>query len=421
MILAAAVFALLSSNLDSRAAVAFAKGDFAAAESWWREALAIETSSAAGDNARRAEIELDLAAVLRARARYAEAERRYADVLKTAGGSITPQADLGMARLELDRGRLDEAMALLTDAKLESAEAVLLRATIWFRKGDPGKAADNANSALHRLEADHRDESMTYAEALNLLGVISSTLGDFKAAESYDRRSFALINRIAGPDHPEGATALNNLGEVESARGNWKDAEVDFERASEIWRRAYGEEHPDVASALANLAALYRKLHKYDRAAPLLDRALAIDRAVLGPDNGKVALDLNNLGALAMARHRYPEAEALFARALAINEQAQGPRGADTGLDAGNLATAYMADRRYGDSAPLYLRAIQIREREFGARDPKLCALLELYANVLRKTEDFAGAEEAEAHAMKICVRNAMAPTASPSQGRAPQ
>ena len=56
----------------------------------------------------------------------------------------------------------------------------------------------------------------------------------------------------------------------------------------------------------------------------------------------------------------------------------------------------------------LYKRAIELREARLGPNSPKLIRLLHLYADALRKMQNYASAEKAEVRALGIEVRSAL-------------
>src|SRR5680860_1122004 len=203
-------------------------------------------------------------------------------------------------------------------------------------------------------------------------------------AEPLMRRALAIDEQSYGAEHPEVAIDLNNLAQLLQAKWHGlsaRDREVGREhgqsahatllaeaeplmrRALAIDEQSYGAEHPNVARDLNNLAQLlqakWHGLVARDRevgrehgqsahatlsleAEPLMRRALAIDEQSYGAEHPNVARDLNNLAQLLQAKwhglvardrevgreHGQSahatlslEAEPLMRRALAIDEQ----------------------------------------------------------------------------------------------------
>ena len=75
-----------------------------------------------------------------------------------------------------------------------------------------------------------------------------------------------------------------------------------------------------------------------------------------------------------------------------------------------NLGDVYRAEKRYTYARECYRRALEIWEKTMGPQNPQLIAKLEVYADVLRKLDDYAGAEQAETRALGIRVRSTLHP-----------
>ena len=75
-----------------------------------------------------------------------------------------------------------------------------------------------------------------------------------------------------------------------------------------------------------------------------------------------------------------------------------------------NLGMVYQAERRNSEALAYYKRAIDIHEAALGPTSPRLIDDLEAYAGVLRKVNDYAGAEKATVRALGIQVRNSLHP-----------
>ncbi len=67
-----------------------------------------------------------------------------------------------------------------------------------------------------------------------------------------------------------------------------------------------------------------------------------------------------------------------------------------------NLALLYDTQGQYAQAEPLYLRALAILEKALGPEHPNVATSLENYADLLRKTDRNAEAEELEDRARVI-------------------
>ena len=73
-----------------------------------------------------------------------------------------------------------------------------------------------------------------------------------------------------------------------------------------------------------------------------------------------------------------------------------------------NLAAVYVARRRFPEAAQFYGRGMAILERVMGSDNARLAGRLEIYAALLRKSENYAEAEKVQVRATGIRVKTAL-------------
>jgi tetratricopeptide (TPR) repeat protein len=139
-------------------------------------------------------------------------------------------------------------------------------------------------------------------------------------------------------------------------------------------------------------------------------RALKINEATFGPEHPVIATSLNNLAAASFQLHDYAGAEMLFQQALSNWKVSSSPNQVLMGDTLRNLGMVYLAEGRNSDALEYYKRAIDTHEAALGPNCPPLIADLEAYAAVLRRVDDYAGAEKASVRALGIQVRNSLHP-----------
>jgi tetratricopeptide (TPR) repeat protein len=116
-----------------------------------------------------------------------------------------------------------------------------------------------------------------------------------------------------------------------------------------------------------------------------------------------------SLGEKALQEGRLARAEKYFLEALSEAENS----GASEELLAAslnNLAAVYRAQGKYAQAEPLYQRALGIYETALGPEHPHVADTLENYADLLRKMERDAEAEEMEKRAKAIRAKHAQEP-----------
>jgi tetratricopeptide (TPR) repeat protein len=167
----------------------------------------------------------------------------------------------------------------------------------------------------------------------------------------------------------------------------------------------------EVAGALINLALLNALQKHYDEADALNERSLRILAKVSDSAHPLTGSVLNNMGFVSFGRHQYAKAQEQFLHAIEAKRKS-GPE-LDPSLAAmyRNLGDVYATEKRYVDAKSCYGEAIRIWDATSGPLNPQLATPLENYARVLRKTEDFAEAEQAETRALGIRVRNSLVTT----------
>ena len=202
------------------------------------------------------------------------------------------------------------------------------------RGGGAAATAGRWRSARQALGPDHPDT----ATSLNNLAEFSGPRAGTRRRSRCYRRALAIREQALGPDHPDTATSLNNLAVLLRAQGRYAEAEPLYRRALAIREKALGPDHPDTAASLNNLAVLLRTRAGTGRRSRCTAGRWRSARRAWAPTTPTRPTSLNNLAVLLQAQGRYAEAEPLYRRALAIREQALGPDHPDTATSLNNLA-----------------------------------------------------------------------------------
>jgi tetratricopeptide (TPR) repeat protein len=168
--------------------------------------------------------------------------------------------------------------------------------------------------------------------------------------------------------------------------------------------QAFGPEDPAVAVSLGQLAAAQEATGDYSQIESLLQRALAIRTAALGPNHTDTAKSLTNLGRLRHFNHQYAEAESYYKRALATHESAQGQDRNDFAIANAlhDLAVAYRDQGQYAKALECVKRELAIWDQKFGTDYPLALPIIDIYAEMARRTGDARKAESLEARAYRI-------------------
>jgi len=164
------------------------------------------------------------------------------------------------------------------------------------------------------------------ARVSHFLGAITTTQGDYLAAEDYLKQSLSLYEELG--DDSGIAASLNALAVSARDRGDYASAQSNFERSLACWRLL--SDRLAVARCLHNLANVVRVRGDFARAQWALREATEIFEE-LGDRSG-AAWSINQQGDIARAQGDVTAARRLYERALSVFRGAEDPWGSARSL-----------------------------------------------------------------------------------------
>jgi serine/threonine protein kinase/tetratricopeptide (TPR) repeat protein len=184
-----------------------------------------------------------------------------------------------------------------------------------------------AESRRHFLAAfailESMPEQRSYANVLNNLGNVETSMGDLDAARRYHEAALAARERKLGPSHPDVATSLHNVAVVFRMAGDPGRALELHRRCLAIREKALGAENPYIASTLASLGEDLRELGRLRESLVYHARAKAVAKLRADDKSPKRAL-LEVFEGMALADSgRRREAIPVLERALAVIEPSE--------------------------------------------------------------------------------------------------
>jgi predicted ATPase/DNA-binding winged helix-turn-helix (wHTH) protein len=210
---------------------------------------------------------------------------------------------------------------------------------------------EHLSEARARLETVLRlagtDRPRERARAWHFLGAITSSQGDYTAAERFLSQALSIYEELG--DDSGIAASLNALAVSARDRGDYALAQSNFERSLACWRML-----PDrlaMARCLHNLANVVKVRGDYPLARWALGEAAEIFEE-LGDRSG-AAWSTNQLGDIAREAGDIPAARRLYQRSLSAFREVEDPWGAARSLtdlayidcDHGNHSAAHAAFR----------------------------------------------------------------------------
>ncbi len=196
------------------------------------------------------------------------------------------------------------------------------------------------------------------------LGHAALDSGDFSAADDYLQKAIKSAEQLYGPDDSRLRTLLHDLADAYKAQKKYPEAEAIAKREVEMYRKDVGDS-PDTADQLVRLAKIYALEGKNSEAEAVYEQALPIYERFHHADkdnfNDSVAYVLNNLGSLYTADGKYSQAEALLKRSLAIREGLFGPNSLEVASTLQNYADLMRKTNRIAEADQLSSRAKTIQ------------------------------------------------------------
>ncbi len=273
----------------------------------------------------------NLAAVLKGRGAFDEAESLYREALATF------REALGNGHYRVAVALNNLALLLVEERKLEEAEA-LYREALAIRRKVFG------------------DEHLAVATGLKNLAQLLMELGRLEEAEPLYREALELGRRLPG-DAQRLANTLEQLADLLVTLGRYGEAEPLCNEALAI-RRGRDAGTARLAGCLAVLARVHMGRGEAAAALPLLREAVALYEKRSGPPGRQLAEARSDLGGCLLALGQLDEAEGLLLESLAWIEadHVHGP-----GLAPGTLRRLVDLYDSWGrpERAALYRQALE--------------------------------------------------------------
>ena len=231
--------------------------------------------------------------------------------------------------LYLNKGRNDLALELLEDAltkfqesnTTETKEGARCLSTLGLVYSSTGKykqAESNQNIALQIRLRIFGDQSEEVAASYNDLGLVFGQSDPDKALEYYER-ALPIYEKLHGKDHFKIAIASTNIGLMYSNLKLYGDAVNNFETALLIWRKIYPNGHPNEALVLSNLGSTYVKMGDKKIALEYYEKALSIYKKFYGLKHSDISQTQNRIGNLKLEENNFDLALQSFQQAITAN------------------------------------------------------------------------------------------------------
>ena len=291
----------------------------------FERAVAIQRNARPNDPLALADAIAALAEADDATGEYAQAKAGYDEALALQREHAAPTervADtlIGAAMVDIDlgkneaRGTIDAAMQELAKIPAPPAElklrALMVRAAILRRAGDPEGSVAASRAALAFARSAFGDDAPQAARAWNVLGTALRQTGQLDEAEQALRELIRYDRDIAHQIEP---SHLYSLGTLQIDLGDYASAVDTLQQSLEIERITTGADVVDLGSFEEPLARALQQLNRLDEAETLARDAVArYERA--GPEAaGELAQMRLTLADILDARGLHAPSLALYA------------------------------------------------------------------------------------------------------------
>jgi CHAT domain-containing protein/lipopolysaccharide biosynthesis regulator YciM len=201
------------------------------------------------------------------------------------------------------------AMASMPTAVRADTASLKDQALEHMRQGQLAEAAAKAELYREEVRARSGEESLEYAEVLQLFAILQMTKGRLEEAEASARKALQLTERFAPDDNLQMGIALNALASVYGMQGRTEEGRILLQRIAALWQIIVPEAN------LTRMADLdFGSIKDFLEIEAIIKRNLESIENLPG-DNEKRTLDaLSSLGNLYTQHGKCDQAEPILAR-----------------------------------------------------------------------------------------------------------
>jgi tetratricopeptide (TPR) repeat protein len=259
-----------------------------AAESLQR-AITIMRGFCLEDDQELAPFKVDMARLLTVQGEYAQAESYFKQALASIENSYGPnhlyttRVLCSMAALYVHQGRFTEAEKLVLRV-LPIQERVyganhrflvpirLVQSSIYEAEGDLVNTKRLLEKSLESIENIADSDYGVECDVLNRLGQLYILTTEYEKAEDILKKALEILESSNGTENDREAIALNSLAKVYIIKGKYSEARNLCTRALVILENIFDEYHPDIAEVLVTQVQLNRQIGNMTDAARLEQR-----------------------------------------------------------------------------------------------------------------------------------------------------
>ncbi len=265
-------------------------------------------------------------------------------------------------------------------------------------------AEQAARDWMSALERDGRDDTIDYANALDLLAdTLGTAYAPLAQIQPLADKSIAIKTRLHGETDVLIAISLNITGLRKFRTSDYAGSIADFGRATKL-EEPEGTEATLIATTLNGYGLALGARGDPKQAVALHERALALRDKAFGPQDWRTAEVLFSLSTDYRLMGDLNRSLEYMKRAVAAFERTN-PNHPSAAQAVGGLAGIYREQGQYLIARPLFEKSIQIYERNFGLDNPRLVSVFNNYGLCLKAMSDYGGASVALERAVSLSTK----------------
>lgn len=295
--------------------------------------------------------------------------------------------------LDLERER-DLALAAQMEAEAHRREAAEVSELLVdvFQVADPAASRGETITAreildrgAERLDEQLRDQPVTRARLLTVIGGVYEGLGLRERAGERFEQALALRREHLGADHPDVADVLHHLAGLRVVQRRFEEAEELHREELAIRLPRSGPTSPGVARARVGLATSLRNLGRVDEAFDLVRFALPVLIAHGGDDHPSVLNALNVRAGLMLAAGDLAAAEVQYGDVLERSQRLWGEDHPRVIAARNNLAYTLTRRQKPAEAERVYREAWRSAVQVYGEDHPHTLMIMNNLASALYK------------------------------------
>lgn len=253
---------------------------------------------------------------------------------------------------------VDSGYALNQVGKILQSEGQYSAAEVHYRQ------------SLSIYESAVGRQSFEFGSVLNELSMNLEAQDKLEEAESCNSQCLSICAAV-NQSPAIIASLKNNLGHIKMLRGDYSEALIQFKAGLDIRVDLFGEENLLVAQSKNNLATLYLQIDD-KRAKELFKQSLAVRRENLEPDHPLIAESLNNLANYFLNYEDYQMAKTLLEESDGIVRRIKGEMHPDVARIKENLGISLTHLKRFDQAESLMKESYNIRSHVYDREHAEL-------------------------------------------------